>query len=82
MTADVSLQALWFNKGIASFFFRDQAYDKLEDLVTRVGGRNSQQAFEELEERIEEVYPDLDSFEESCYSESVEDILDYLGYGY
>ena len=33
MLAEVTLQALYFNKGIASFFFREQAYRELERLV-------------------------------------------------
>lgn len=80
MTADVSLQALWFNKGIASYFFREQAYNTLEDLVERVGGRESSAAFDDLEARIDEVYNSLDDFEEDCYSYGTEDLLEALGY--
>ena len=78
MKADVTLQALYFNKGIAKFFFREQAYNTLEQLV-RLFGYGSE-AFDELEARVEEVYWDLDSFEEDCYNLSAEDVAEVLGY--
>ena len=78
MKADVTLQALYFNKGIAKFFFREQAYNTLEQLV-RLFGYDSE-AFDELEARVEEVYQDLDLFEEDCYDLSAEDVAEVLGY--
>ena len=80
MTAEVTLSNLWWNKGIAGFFFREQAMNTLEELVTAVGGRSSQDAFDDLEERIEMIYPDVDSFEEDCYSESLDYLMENLGY--
>ena len=80
MTAEVTLSNLWWNKGLAGFYFRVQAYDTLEDLVNRIGGQEDQNAFYDLEERIDEVYSSVDDFEEDCYSCSVEDLLETLGY--
>ena len=34
----------------------------------------------ELEDRIESVYDNLDDFEEDCYSASVEELMEILGY--
>lgn len=78
MLAEVTLQALYFNKGIASFFFREQAYRELERLVKNVG--YGQEAFDELESRIEQAYENLDDFEEDCYNLSQEELLEILGY--
>ena len=80
MLADVTLQALYYNKGVAKFFFREQAYETLEDLVDRAGGRESLAAFDELEARIEDVFQNLDDFEDACYNYGTEDILNELGY--
>ena len=78
MLADVTLQALYWNKGVASFFFREQAYRELESLVKNVG--YEQEAFDELESRVEQAYENLDDFEDDCYNLSQEELLEILGY--
>lgn len=78
MKADVTLQALYFNKGVAKFFFRDKAYKTLEELVRLVG--NGSYEFDQLEAAVEEVYNDLDWFEEDCYNLSAEEVAQVLGY--
>lgn len=81
MVASITLEQLWFNHTILDFFFRKQARETLEELVERVGGRKSEEKFNELAERIEDVYVgDLDVFEEDCYNASVEQLMDALGY--
>lgn len=78
MKADVTLQNLYWNKGVGTFFFRGQAYRELENLVHAVG--DGAAAFDELEERVEQVYDNVDDFEEDCYNLSLEEILENLGY--
>lgn len=78
MKADVTLSNLYWNKGVASFFFREQAYKELERLVDMVGHGDAEMT--ELEDRIESVYENLDDFEEDCYNASVEELMDILGY--
>ena len=81
MTETITLSNLWWNKGLANFCLRQQAQDKLEELVTIVGGRKSEDAFNQLEDAIEMCYVTVEDFEESLYSDSIDDILEYLGYG-
>ena len=78
--SDITLSNIWWNGGIRGFFFRDQAVDTLEELVDAVGGRANPDAFAELESRIESEYNSVEDFEEDCYSSSVEDLLENLGY--
>ena len=81
MVASITLEQLWFNTTILDFFFRKQARETLEELVERVGGRKSEAKFNELAERIEDVYVgDLDVFEEDCYNNSVLEIMETLEY--
>ena len=77
---DITLSNIWWNGGLRGYFFRSQAEETLEELVDAVNGRNSKAAFDELEERIEDTYSYLDDFEEDCYRESVETLLENLGY--
>ena len=78
MLADVTLQALYWNKGVASYFFREQAYRELERIVKRVGYGPDE--FDELESRVEQTYANLDDFEEDCYNLQTDEILEILGY--
>lgn len=78
MKADVTLQALYFNKGVAQYFFREQAYREFEKLVKTVMDITGD--FDELESRIEEMYSDVDEFEEDCYSLQLDELLYNLGY--
>lgn len=78
MKADVTLQAIYFNTGVGKFFFREQAYKELENLVKAVGVGS--EAFDELEEAIESCYENIDDFEEDCYNLQLEELLQILGY--
>ena len=77
---EITLSNLWWNKGLRGFLFRDQATETLEELVNAVGGNSDPNAFSDLEDRIEQNYADVEDFEEDCYSESVEYLLENLGY--
>ena len=35
MKAEVTISNIYWNKGLSNFFFRDQAYNTLEELVKR-----------------------------------------------
>ena len=80
MTVDITLSQMWFNTSLIDFFFRSQAQRTFEELVERVGGRDSEDDFNELEDRIESNYDSWEDFEEDCYNNSVEEMLDYLCY--
>lgn len=77
---EVTLSNLWWNSGLRGFLFRDQATETLEELVSAVGGDRDPNAFSDLEDRVENTYNDVEDFEEDCYSESVEYLLENLGY--
>lgn len=78
MKAEVTLQSLYFNKGVAQYFFREQAYREFENLVKTVMDITGD--FDELESRIEEIYSDVDALEEDCYSLQLDELLYNLGY--
>ena len=77
---EVTLSNLWWNNGLRGFLFRDQATETLEELVSAVGGDRDPNLFSDLEDRVEQNYADVEDFEEDCYSESVEYLLENLGY--
>lgn len=77
---EVTLSNIWWNRGLRGFLFRDQATETLEELVNAVGGDLDPNLFGDLEDRIEQNYADVEDFEEDCYSESVEYLLENLGY--
>ena len=76
----VTLSNIWRNGELRGFLFRDQATETLEELVSAVGGDRDPNLFSELEDRIEQNYDDVEDFEEDCYSEYVEYLLENLGY--
>lgn len=77
---EVTLSNIWWNNGLRGFLFRDQATATLEELVSAVGGDRDPNLFNDLEDRVEQNYADVEDFEEDCYSESVEYLLENLGY--
>lgn len=76
MKANVTISNIYWNKGLANFFFRTQAYNTLEELLER-SSMGSQSALQALDEQTEDT--DLDEIEEMFYSDSVEEIADYYG---
>jgi len=76
MKAEVTISNIYWNKGLKNFFFRDQAYKTLEELVERstMSGRETIDALEDATEDM-----DIDDVEETFYSESVEYCADEFG---
>ena len=76
MKAEVTISNIYWNKGLSDFFFREQAYKKLEELVTRstMSGQDTLDALDNATEGL-----DIDDVEEMFYSESVENCADYFG---
>lgn len=75
MKAKVTMSLIWFNKGLRDFFFREQAYNTLEELVTK--SVYGYQTIEKLNDATEDM--DIDDVEEMFYSESVEYCADEFG---
>ena len=69
MKAEVTISNIYWNKGLSNFFFRDQAYKTLEELVTR-STMSGQDTLDALDEATDDIY--IDDVEETFYSESVE----------
>lgn len=76
MKAQVTISNIYWNKGLSNFFFRYQAYKKLEELVRR-SMMNGQETLDALEDATEDM--DIDDVEETFYSESVEYCADKFG---
>lgn len=69
MKAEVTISNIYWNKGLSNFFFRDQAYETLEELVKR-STMSGQDTLDALDEATDDM--DIDDVEETFYSESVE----------
>lgn len=69
MKAEVTISNIYWNNGLSNFFFREQAYTTLEDLVNR-SSIVIQDTLDALDDATEDM--DIDDVEETFYSESVE----------
>lgn len=69
MKAEVTINNIYWNKSLSDFFFREQAYKTLEELVTR-STMSGQDTLDALDEATDDM--DIDDVEEKFYSESVE----------
>lgn len=76
MKAEVTMSQIWFNKSLSDFFFREQAYNTLEELVRR-SAMSGQDTLDALDDATEDI--DIGEVEEMFYSESVEYCADELG---
>ena len=76
MKAEVTISNIYWNKGLSNFFFRDQAYNTLEELVKR-SAMNGQDTLDALDEATDDM--DIDDVEETFYSESVEYCAEEFG---
>lgn len=76
MKTTINLEQIYFNMSLKNFFFRDQSYNTLEELVNR-----STLSGEDTLSHLDEYYQgsDLDDVEEMFYSESVEYIANDCG---
>ena len=69
MKAEVTISNIYWNNSLSDFFFRDQAYNTLEELVKR-SAMNGQDTLDALDDATEDM--NIDDVEETFYSESVE----------
>lgn len=69
MKAEVTISNIYWNKSLSDFFFREQAYKTLEELVSR-SAMSEQDTLDALDDATEDM--DIDDVEEMFYSESVE----------
>jgi hypothetical protein len=76
MKAEVTMSQIWFNKSLSDFFFREQAYKTLEELVTR-STMSGQDTLDALDDATDDM--DIDDVEETFYSESVEYCAEEFG---
>ena len=76
MKAEVTISNIYWNKGLSNFFFRDQAYETLEELIKRstMSGTDTLDAIDEATDDM-----DIDDVEETFYSESVEYCAEEFG---
>ena len=68
MTAKVTISEIYWNKGLANFFFRDQAYETLENLIAHATDIGNV-VLAKLDALTEGE--DIDDVEENFYGESV-----------
>lgn len=76
MKAEVTISNIYWNKGLSNFFFREQAYKRLEKLVER-SAMSGPDTLDALDEATDDM--DIDDVEETFYSESVEYCADEFG---
>ena len=76
MKAEVTMSQIWFNNSLRDFFFREQSYKTLEELVSR-SAMSGRETIDALEDATEDM--DIDDVEEMFYSESVEYCAEEFG---
>ena len=76
MKAEITIHNIYWNKGLSDFFFREQAYKTLEELVRR-SAMSGQDTLDALDDATEDM--DIDDVEETFYSESVEYCAEEFG---
>ena len=76
MKAEVTISNIYWNKSLSDFFFRDQAYNTLEELVKR-STMSEQDTLDALDDATEDM--DIDDVEETFYSESVDYCAEEFG---
>lgn len=76
MKAEVTISNIYWNKGLSNFFFRDQAYETLEELINR-STMSGPDTLDALDEATDDM--DIDDVEETFYSESVEYCAEEFG---
>lgn len=76
MKAEVTIEQVWLNKSLSDFFFRDQAYNTLEELVAR-SSMGDLDTIYHLNDATDGM--DIDDVEEMFYSESVEYCAEEFG---
>ena len=76
MIAEVTISNIYWDKGLSNFFFRDQAYKTLEELVSR-SAMSGQDTLDALDDATDGM--DIDDVEEMFYSESVEYCAEEFG---
>ena len=69
MKAELTMAQIWGNKNLSDFFFREQAYNTLEELVAK-SADGDLQTIEKLDQATNNM--DIEDVEETFYSESVE----------
>ena len=74
MRTELTMWQVYWNKGLMDFFFRSQAEETLNELIKSV-----EENLDNVTDIIDEFFEDLDTCEETFYSESVEDIIEMLG---
>lgn len=76
MEAKVTINNIFWNKSLSNYFFREQAYKRLEELVQR----SAMDEYDTLDALNDATYDmDIDDVEETFYSESVEYCADEFG---
>lgn len=76
MKTEVTISNIYWNKSLSDFFFRSQAYNNLEELVSR-SAMSGQDTLDILDDATDGM--DIDDVEETFYSESVEYCAEEFG---
>ena len=76
MKAEVTISNIYWSKSLSDFFFRSQAYETLEELVSR-SAMSGQETLDALDDETDNM--DIDDVEEIFYSESVEYCAEEFG---
>ena len=76
MKAEVTISNIYWNKSLSNFFFREQAYETLEDLVER-STMSGEATLSALDDGTEDM--DIDDVEEMFYSYGTDYIAEDFG---
>ena len=76
MTANVSIDLIWWNRDLADYFFRDQSMHTLEQLVRRAKD-DTCVVLDVIDEHVQDT--DIYDVEKDFYQLSVEELADIYG---
>lgn len=76
MKAEITISQIYHNASLRNFFFRTQAENTFDELCERAND------LRELFDVIEDLFDDLDDFEEMMYDDSLDEIISYIGEEY
>ena len=74
MKANITLEQIYYNTNLRNFFFRNQAFKTLENLLERAA-EDEGEVLKTLDDQL--FGEDLDAIEEQFYNDSVEEIASY-----
>ena len=77
MNVQISLGEIYYNDGLRNFLMRDQAYNTLNELISKNGDEDF--VLNRIDEYADDFRCDFDEIEEMLYSDDIEELAETFG---